>query len=1587
MSKPRVDDLVQAAERGEVQPPEQRDAVAFEQRLVTDRPEADEPAPAAPKTKRQRAAGVAKGGAVSVVWLVLFGFALVGSAAYHLSTDLMRGAVADVLNQSVSGLIAGRLYVDRIEELTPWRIVVRDAALFDGEGHEVLRADSLVLVPDLAAARGGVLRFSHAELREGHLTLIDSGDGIPTFITSFDPIEPSEDEGEPFHAIVDDLHVEDVSASGEVLGLGGLEVENLVLHGRLEFFDEVDIQIFSGSADVLAPFETENSRVERLSGRIRSERHEGTRLYAEVSAEGPRGPEHARANIVYALPREADASDEEAIEELDILVQAAPISAESIVGLGYEWAGAMQGPITGYLRLFGPPTDLRMRANLETEGGPVQVAGALPAGEDVVVTLRTDGVDAGRVLSGFPELPVRGEVTIRVGAGDDGEATRMTLDLEPFVYDTFAIPTSRVELALEDDGFRIESVELPYGDGEINAEGHVGYDGSLDLRAQGHLHLARDPNIQRYLPGARGRAEVDMTVRGTADDVRIRGRWRLSNVRYGPVVARTLDARGTLAGDLAAPSVDLTIDGAGVEVSGVPLGNGQATVSGGPSAYVVSTRFRHHDVRTEAGARIELEDGSMSISADHLLVAVKDVVWRGNLSRLGYRGGALDVSGFRMSSGPQSVNASGTWRRRGDDQFRAEVRGFDLATLETLLERELDVAGRLSADIGVMGDVEQAPSIRIEHGSIEDGRAYGFDGMSSSFQAAIGGGQVSGDVSVTFVGHGSITANLAGVVEPLPDLVDSLATGVYEGDVTVQNFDLVIARRAVQRWPDLTGRVNGTAHVSGAVGAPSFRGRFEVEEMGLPEPFDPISVASAFSYDYGTLSARVMTGDDFGELVEAEGTVVIDVPTVVRQPALLFEMLEASPWRISARVPPRRVDTMPAPVRDMLPASLGYVRTSASLTLSGGMFMTQGELRSTLDWTGDLSDHLCGTEAAPRASITARLTGDETVATIRGMIADRVVLRGRANATTPVHDWLVDTSRFVLPAITFRGQLDDVPIETIPFACEYARGNVHAEVAGHDLLTAAPTIEVSIESDGLRARKLLRAPSTGAVLTQVETVPFEVTMQLRIDSEQAGGRLRFVEVGGEAPVALVEASLPIQWSEEAHLPDIDLESTLDARAEFAEFPMQAALSWVPTIGDVEGVISGTVTANGPVANPHLDGSVQVADGGFSLESVGQRLSGVTGTVAVEDGRAKIEDFQARDGDGVATINGAVELSGIVPVSSDIEIVADAFPIRQEGTVVAALTGQSHMSTTFVEGGMTANLTVDRLDVRVPAEGMRAPQDLAPHADVSVVGHETQLAETVDPYVLNLHVDAEDPFQVRSQDYSAMLTASLDVRYVDPEFHVGGSVDLRRGFFEVFGKRFDVSSGTLNFNIADEGIDPLVDLTAVHPLRSPAGESVTVNARGRLSNLDVRFTSTVTNDKSEIIALLVGGGQRSANVTSQNAQQEAADFVAGIAAGVLTLTLREEFGEYMPLFAVEATSHGARIRAGYNFDHLLPDVLRSVVRGFYIEGYYTTDRDDDRTTGRRQTGGFLMELQFPRNIVGTGTFAPPNNWAIDFTWEP
>ncbi|MEM6957361.1 MAG: translocation/assembly module TamB domain-containing protein, partial [Myxococcota bacterium] len=1335
------------------------------------------------------------------------------------------------------------------ESLSPFGIRVRGVHLNDPDGRTVIEGDDVYLVPDIPFALAGGLRFSHAKLDGGHVTLFEGADGLPSFLEAFASSDPdSPPSPEPFHAVVDDLRLENVVAEGTLLGIEGLRIENLSAHGRLEFEDEMVINVWDADGDIVAPWPFE-ARLEDLYTRIDSTPHEGTRLHATVRS----GEQEVGVNLDYSVP---DDEPLDADPELDILMNARPLDLATLGALGFSWAESFQGLARGHVRLAGPSDDLELRGTLSTEGGDIALRGALPSEGDVSVSVRTDGLNVGAVVAGAPELEIAGEAS--VVSSDEG--TRFEADLEPFEYEGTPVPALRARGELGEDAVRIDEAELDTNGGTLIVSGTVDYEGNTELTARGDVGaIQREPLLASLLPGATGRLRIDGTVRlSGAGRLDLRGRFVIQGFRYGPVYVDRLVATGGASGEVTAPVLRFDLDVQGTSVSEVPLGGGEGRLVGGPTRYQASLGLGRAEQRIRFATDFRAIAGGVIASVPRMAFEGYGQNWQGQIDSIDARTGRIRVAGFHLEDGRHLVQGNFDWgfRPGTSDSGALVLQDVRLQDLMRWLPDAPPLSGTVDAEASFEGDFESQPNILVE-GNVADLGAYGLEGVEADFLATHRGGNIAIDAKLTSETRGELDLSVSGILDDGVPIFSAWQEGSYESTLDARDVDLSLLA-VLGLETAVRGRASGQLRASGAYGLFDFDGRFNAPRLIVGD-FPALGLQSHVSYDGGSFIVRALTLDDAGELLEGEVSVLFDLASALEAPELILPMLEVAPWRASFRMAPRDLGTLPEPLLAYVPYAPS-LRASATMSVRGGAFRPVADVIADVEWIGETGSARCGQDGIPRMAVRGSLRNGQAHLEARGLVRSQPVLFIEADAAAPVDEWVAGAARPEVPSTDMNVYLQNVPMHDLPVLCEYVGGPLNVVLQAQDVFTPRLRAFLDVAGDNLYIQRVADASLPTDVELAAESLrspPFSVRAESRVSNGNASAELTTRWWNGGTLYA--EGEAPVDMSQSGQLPTFAPETPIEAESTLRGTPLEAALFWLPGFGNIAGVTDGEVLLSGTPSDLRLDGAIELMHGEVALRSLGQRLSDVEGTLLFEDNRITLQNVFATDGDGTLRIAGDIGVENLVPSDFQLALGATDFPIRQEGSVIASLSGNAAFDATLEDEGLRGELRVQSLDVTLPEEDSRTPISLDPHPDVRLVQRNAVAVEN-STFEVRLDVDGSNPIELQGEDLSATLTADLDVFYRDPDFRVGGRVDVLGGNYQLFGRRFDVEQGALIFDGASE-LDPAVTLVAVYSLRGQPGETVTVTASGTLSNLAIEFSSTLTNDRAEIIALLVSGNVR------------------------------------------------------------------------------------------------------------------------------
>lgn len=1548
-----------------------------------------------------------------LAWLVVALVCLLVSVAYHLRLPRARLVIRELLSNWVSAELRGELEIGEIARLDLDRIVARNVIVRDPEGRLVIRAEEVTLWPSWNDLLRGRVRTQGARIEHGEVRLFVSEDGNSvSLVDAFQPSRTSttsDGPASPIPIVIDGVRLSRIEVRGDVPGLAGLDIVDIEARGNMLFDETIVFRVDHLDGRMVGPYPGETI-IDHGVVTFDTNPEEGLHAYARIH----RGQDRVRARIAVHRP---EGALDDGPQHMNLEVHADHLALATLAKLGVPLTDDLTGTVWGDAQLIGPTDDLALNAWLLHDAGAIDVSGRISDQSAIHLEVDTRDFALHALVPAAPPSSIGGQLRLELARDPESvERARFEVTMLPSETLGLALPGFTAIGAITEDAVVIERVLAPHLGGTIEGHAQVSFDGRTEAHARIDIgDLAGDPNIARLAPDLHGAARGTFALEtGPAgENLRLHTDLQLRDARLGNLRARMLRLRGRARGGRDAPIVDAELEGHDVVAGETALGAVTASVHGGPSLYRLSWRSRGADVRQlEIDADVEHGADQWIVHGAPFVLDVGLGPMRSMTRDVRLENDVLTFSSIKLEGQGQRFSLSGSVHLAGgDNRLIAEVEGFDLAQLHSwleepslarlsgLLDGRLEFEGTLRDPLfSLAGEVHDLSFDRIRDADLR----YEFHLENGVLDT-----HLRGDFGTrgTLAIEGPITVPSVATWMNLDRFTEEaeFALHVHGGHLNLA-FIVPLLGERVQAL-GLSGRIGGELRLYGTLAEPRIeRSVIILDRFTLPGVSE-LRAKIGFDLREGQLHiAPLWVADEIGELAMIEARAPLSLETPPTDIASFTRALSHSPWSVAVRIAPRLLDTWPHPLDEHLPPG---VRGALTLTASGGDGEpTRGTLSGTFAWVdAPIRDTPCAASLRPLVQVTGMLHHGVARVDASGFVAERRVVFARADAPTPIDDWF-RTGSLSIPEPDVLVQLLELPLEHVPWTCNRARGVVTAELMVGGLLGAHPEFDARMQIDGLRVASRedpdLQATSPHDVLTELH-VRGDATSRAEgcmIIARQGRLATPFTECSTSAlPMdteSIIRASVPLEFTPGSPLPQIRTVDPMSLAMLMSDAHLEPLLALIPQLANADVVADGRIAANGNLDELQLSGGLELRDGRARVVSIGQQLVDIRGALRLSDQSIFISDEHplfARDGDGSLSIDGEIGMRGFLPNYAYLDVRPDEFPVRREGAVLAFISGVGDTRLSIDVDGLEGTVETSQLTVRLPEQMAGTVQPLEAHPDVLVVGTEAaELASTAGArYPIHLRVNASSPFWVRRNDFEIQVTAELDVRYLDPNLMVGGYARLPRGHFEVFGKRFEVQRGSLTFDAREE-LDPVVDLMAVYELPGSPGSNVSVTAGGRMSDLRIEFSSTETTDQGEIIALLVSGPRRVGEAdpsTTQVATQQAARVVTGVAAGILTLGLRQQFGDLVPLIAIETGANlgDTRFRAGFNVDAIIPDFLREIVLGAYVEGFLTTRAGNQTSTQGGVGAGVTIELQFPFDLVGSGTYVPPTTWGFDLLWEP
>jgi translocation and assembly module TamB len=304
------------------------------------------------------------------------------------------------------------------------------------------------------------------------------------------------------------------------------------------------------------------------------------------------------------------------------------------------------------------------------------------------------------------------------------------------------------------------------------------------------------------------------------------------------------------------------------------------------------------------------------------------------------------------------------------------------------------------------------------------------------------------------------------------------------------------------------------------------------------------------------------------------------------------------------------------------------------------------------------------------------------------------------------------------------------------------------------------------------------------------------------------------------------------------------------------------------IRNVNGRLRPDLTVE--VAGSRITGSggIDFSNGAVSLPESGLRLSGGEGRLVLQGDVLQVQRlaFQAARG-GAVTATGTLRLDAQQGVVPDLTVTSRNALLVSRPDLVATVSSNLKVTGSTAGGiDVAGPITIDRAEIAVGAQQSAAyptlevreinkPGEAKPPVQAAVApGPRKPPPPGATPIRLKLAIQASQAVFVRGRGLDAEMGGRLDVTGTPFAPTVAGGLTLRRGDFNLLGRRLNFSRGVVTLDNLDR-IDPRLDFVASTSVQSTT-INVTIAGTSRAPTVSVSSVPQLPPD--EAMALLLFG---------------------------------------------------------------------------------------------------------------------------------
>jgi translocation and assembly module TamB len=417
------------------------------------------------------------------------------------------------------------------------------------------------------------------------------------------------------------------------------------------------------------------------------------------------------------------------------------------------------------------------------------------------------------------------------------------------------------------------------------------------------------------------------------------------------------------------------------------------------------------------------------------------------------------------------------------------------------------------------------------------------------------------------------------------------------------------------------------------------------------------------------------------------------------------------------------------------------------------------------------------------------------------------------------------------------------------------------------------------------------------------------------------GDLRRAAAGGQ-PLATIRGEVPVDLSLAGGVPDRRLPGPIVVDLEGDSIPLSPLGELVEEISIMTGEARGRIGIRGTWERIRGEGAVAINVPRLGLRTPGVSVTNLTGRLTMADDRLVIDSLIGYS-EGPIRATGSILLANLEHPVLDLRVAANEARIldNQQGELVVSsqLRFQGPLDTLEVDG----TLIVMHGLVRIPEPESFNLINTGDPALFAVTDSSTLRELEIEPPSpimknadVNVRLEVRRGTWARSREANIEIFGDLAIERAtgDEEFTVTGSLHSDYGDYELYGRRFSVTRGTVRFT--GPPTNPVLQLLATHEVRqagrAPFDIQVSIGGTLEQPKLSLESDAQPALNQSDLISFLafgrssssllqfdgsgLEGGGLSGSSLAGNVAALATRQLGGVALGALFAELESDLSE-------------------------------------------------------------------------------------------